>query len=203
MLLDLRENSKIATAATFIITEAIIDILKLHLNFFVKKWKNHLRKYGKWKYRFCNWHQFKFRDPFVLACKKKKKKCREKAFSSYFKTRGCHIEPVEKTVGCNYKTSKLDQLKPSFVAVWECGYLLGTTYVQQHSRDLNVFDNFNKGKIFRNDKLLSNILHEIQIVFYHYDFGVSNPQGNKTKKHKISAFYFVLWGIFLQNIGQD
>ena len=49
--------------------------------------------------------------------KKKKKKCRERTFSSYFKTRVCYIEPVEKTVGCNYKTGKLDQLKPSFVAV--------------------------------------------------------------------------------------
>ena len=33
-------------------------------------------------------------------------------------------------------------------------------YVQQHSNDLNVFDNFNKVKIFRNGELLSNNLFE-------------------------------------------
>ena len=56
-------------------------------------------------------------------------------------------------------------------------------YVQQHSDDLNVLDNFNKYKIFRNDELLSNILYEIQIIFYHDDFGVSNPLRNEIKKH--------------------
>ena len=75
--------------------------------------------------------------------------------------------------------------------------------MQQHSSDLNVFDNFNNGKIFRNDELLNNILHQIQIILYHDDFRVSNPLRNKKKKHKTSAFYFVFWGIFLQNMGQN
>ena len=66
--------------------------------------------------------------------------------------------------------------------------------VQQHSSDLNVSDNFNKGKIFRNDELLSNILHEIQVMLYHDNFGVSNLLGNKIKKHKTSAFYFCIFG---------
>ena len=82
-------------------------------------------------------------------------------------------------------------------------YLLRTMYVQQHSSDLNVFDNFNNSKTFRNDELLINILHETQIILYHDNFGVSNPLGNKRKKHKTSAFYFAFWGIFLQNMGED
>ena len=45
--------------------------------------------------------------PFFLACKKN---CREKAFFSYFKTRNCYIEPVEKIVGCNYEIGKPDCL---------------------------------------------------------------------------------------------
>ena len=71
-------------------------------------------------------------------------------------------------------------------------YLLGTMYVQQHSSDLNVFDNFNKkGKTFRNDELLSNILHEIRIILYHDDFGVSNLLGNKINiKHPHSTLCF-------------
>ena len=71
-------------------------------------------------------------------------------------------------------------------------YLLGTMYVQQHSSDLNVFDNFNKkGKTFRNDELLSNIFHEIQIILYHDNFGVSNLLGSKINiKHLDSTLCF-------------
>ena len=43
--------------------------------------------------------------PFVLACKKI---CKERAFSSYFKTKDCYIEPVEKIVGYDCKTGKQD-----------------------------------------------------------------------------------------------
>ena len=44
MLLDLRENSKIATPATCIISETIMDILRLHLKFFVKKIKKPIQE---------------------------------------------------------------------------------------------------------------------------------------------------------------
>lgn len=64
--------------------------------------------------------------------------------------------------------------------------------MQEHSSDLNMFDNFNKGKFFRNNELFSNIFHVVQIILYHDEFGVSNPLGNKIKKYKTSTFYFVL-----------
>ena len=44
MLLDLHENSKIATAATCIISETIMDILRLHLKFFVRKIKKPIQE---------------------------------------------------------------------------------------------------------------------------------------------------------------
>ena len=50
MLLDLRENSKIAAAATYIISEKIMEILRLHLKFFVKrKSKNPFKKIWQMK----------------------------------------------------------------------------------------------------------------------------------------------------------
>ena len=64
--------------------------------------------------------------------------------------------------------------------------------MQEHSSDLNMFDNFNKGKFFRNNELFSNIFHVVQIILYHDEFGVSNPLGNKIKKYKTSTSYFVL-----------
>ena len=58
------------------------------------------------------------------------------------------------------------------------------------------------GNFLRNNEFFSNIPHAIQIILYYNNFGVSNPLGNKIKKHKTSIFYF-FWGIFLQNIVQD
>ena len=48
---------------------------------------------------------------------------------------------------------------------------------------------------FRNNERFSNILLTVQIMLYQDDFQVSNPLENKIKKHKISAFYFVLGNI--------
>ena len=67
--------------------------------------------------------------------------------------------------------------------------------MQQQSSDLNVFNNFNKGKFFRNTELFSNILHAIQAILHHEDSGVSNPVGDKIKKFETYAFHFILWNI--------
>ena len=58
--------------------------------------------------------------------------------------------------------------------------------MQQQSGDPYAFDNL--GKFFRNNELFGNILHVIQITFYHDDFGVSKLLGNKVKKHRILVF---------------
>ena len=54
-----------------------------------------------------------------------------------------------------------------------------------------------KVSFFRNNELFSNILLSVQIILYHDDFQLqlSNPLGNKIKKYKIFAFYFVLQNI--------
>ena len=106
ILLDLCENSKISTAATCIISETIMDLLKLHLKFFVQKIKKFIQEnMANENIDFVTDTILNLESPFVLACKKH---CREKAFASYFKTRDCYVERVEKIVGCNYKTGKSD-----------------------------------------------------------------------------------------------
>ena len=74
--------------------------------------------------------------------------------------------------------------------------LLKTLYMQEHSSDPNEFNNFNKGKFYRNNELFSNIVHAIQFILYHIDFGVSSPLVNKIKNYKTSAFDIVLANIF-------
>ena len=61
--------------------------------------------------------------------------------------------------------------------------VLGTVYMEQYSSDLNEFDNFNEGKLFKNNELFSDIIHAIQIILYHVDFGVSNPLVMVIKKY--------------------
>ena len=55
--------------------------------------------------------------------------------------------------------------------------------------------NYSQGSFFRKNKLLTTVPNCLQIILYHDDFGVSNPLGNKLKKYKMSAFYFVLGNI--------
>ena len=90
-----------------------MDILRLDLNIFVNKIKNVTAENmlnGNIDFvtdTILNWE-----SPFVLACKKNR---REKTLSvwlsSYFKTKDCYIEPVEKIVGYDYKTGKPDCLQ--------------------------------------------------------------------------------------------
>ena len=86
-----------------------MDTLRLGLKFFVNKIKNFIQENmpnGNSDFvtdTILNWE-----IPFVLVCKKI---CRQKALSSYFKTKDCYIEPVEKIVGYDYKTGKPDCLQ--------------------------------------------------------------------------------------------
>ena len=73
---------------------------------------------------------------------------------AYFKTKDCYFEPVEKVFGYDYKTGKPNCLQifsntfniKSFAAARQdvSMYIQGTLtgFIQQHSSDLNVFDNF-------------------------------------------------------------
>ena len=45
------------------------------------------------------------------------------------------------------------------------------------------------------EQTIGNCAKLFTIILYHDDFGVSNPLGNKLKKYKMSAFYFVLGNI--------
>ena len=136
-----------------------MDTLRLDLNIFVNKTKNVTPENmlnGNIDFvidTILNWE-----SPFVLACKKNR---REKALSvwlsSYFKTKDCYIEPVEKIVGYDYKTGKPDclQIYSNTFNTKQLKFLLqqGCTtkslcIYSQHSSDLNLFDNFNKGKFF-------------------------------------------------------
>ena len=131
-----------------------MDTLRHDLKFFVNKIKKfHSRKNPNGNIYFVTDTILNWESPFVLACKKI---CREKALSSYFKTKNCHIESVEKIVGYDYKTDKPDclQIYYNTFNIKQLKVLLqqGCTRKQyyvctastEHSSDLNLFGNFKK-----------------------------------------------------------
>lgn len=56
----------------------------------------------------------------------------------------------------------------------------------------HVVRDISDGTKVRGNSFFHENPHGLQILLYHDDFEVSNPLGNKVKKYKISAFYFVL-----------
>ena len=86
-----------------------MNTLRLDLKIFVNKIKNFIQEnMANGNIDFVTDTILNSESPFVLACKKI---CREKTLSSYFKTKDCYIEPVEKIVGYYYKTAKLKCLQ--------------------------------------------------------------------------------------------
>ena len=78
MLLHLHENRKITTAPTCVISETIMDILRLHLKCFDKKIKKPIQEnMANENIDFVTDTILNSESPFGLACKKN---CRENAF---------------------------------------------------------------------------------------------------------------------------
>ena len=55
-----------------------------------------------------------------------------------------------------------------------------------------VLKDFSDGSVYNNNELYQSKPKSLQIAIYHDDFQINNPLGNKTKKGKLSGFYFVL-----------
>ena len=55
-----------------------------------------------------------------------------------------------------------------------------------------MYESFRDGAAYKNNLFLNSTPIVFELCIYHDDFSIVNPPGNKTHKHKISAFYFVL-----------
>ena len=64
--------------------------------------------------------------------------------------------------------------------------------VQQNGNNNGVYRSFRDGAAYKNNFFLNATPNKLEFCIYHDDFSIVNPFGNKTHKHNISAFYFVL-----------
>ena len=62
--------------------------------------------------------------------------------------------------------------------------------LQQNENNNGVYKSFRDGAAYKNNLFLNSTPNVLDLCICDDDFSIVNPPGNKTLKHKISAFYF-------------
>ena len=62
--------------------------------------------------------------------------------------------------------------------------------LQQNENNNGVYKSFRDGAAYKNNLFLNSTPNVLDLCICDDDFSIVNPLGNKTHKHKISAFYF-------------
>ena len=120
----------------------------------------------------------------------------KKALNEYVKNQREFIELKEVSLGFDPMTQKQDTIQYVLIsstlkAILSHEEVLTYVLAQSISNNFN-FKTFKDGTAYRTNPFLNANPNILEICMYHDDYGISNPLGNKTHKHKISAFYFVL-----------
>ena len=121
----------------------------------------------------------------------------EKSLSEYVKRCDSFVEPLEICLGFNAEMQKADTIQ--YIPLYKTlnvllshedalSEVLKSQEVTQHD---NVLRTYHDGSAFKSNSLLNSEKKTLEIVWYHDDFGIVNPLGNKTVKYKTSGFYFV------------
>lgn len=102
------------------------------------------------------------------------------------------VEPVEYvlSVGTN-KTMQFVSILDTIKALLMHNDIFAEVINGHASQDDSIQD-YCDGRNYHNNALLSGGNHNIHVQLYNDDFCVANPLGNKVKKLKFSAFYFLL-----------
>ena len=69
--------------------------------------------------------------------------------------------------------------------------ILAHIYTENISKN-GVFKTFIDGSVFKASEFCYSNEHVLEKCLYHDHFSLVSPIGNKTQKHKIPTFYFVL-----------
>ena len=133
------------------------------------------------------------KSPFGIAFKTFAGK---KALNEYVKIQKEFIEPKKVSLGFDPMTQKQNTIQSvpilsTLKAIFSHEEVLTYVLEQNVSNNFN-FKTFKDGTAYRTNPFMNANLNILEICIYHDDFGIVNPLGNKTHKHKISAFNFVL-----------
>ena len=195
ILLEAREIYHITTEATCFLSEKLMLLFEIDRRNFSKQIKGSLKKHNP-----ClqfNYETVAYFEAQSLYSKAFQTFTGRTALSNYVKSKKEYIEPNEITLDFNPDSSKFDtyQYVPIFStlnAILQHEDVLGEVLSSYKKSKGDRLNEYSDGTCFSENELFSSDKKTLQIVLYHDDFNVVNPLGNKTVKHKISGFYFVL-----------
>ena len=194
-LLEVRENYNVTTAATCFISEKLGLILKQDRQAHSKEILKSLATNETFNMSYEVEMALNSDSPFSIACQRFSG---QKALSKYIQAKKDFVEPKELQIEFNAETLESDKVQ--YIPIFDTlNVLLNdrdtfSCHIEENRTmpDSKTLKNFHDGIAFQENILLSSDKNTIELIFYHDDFNVVNPLGNKTVKYKTSAFYFVL-----------
>ena len=132
----------------------------------------------------------------MLFVKAFKKFSGKKNLNEFVKNQEYFIEPKQISLGFDPTTQKEDTIQyvpiySTLNAVLRHEDVLAHIYAETSPQN-GVIKTFRDSLGFKSNTFLNSREHVLEICLYHDEFSIVNSLGNKTHKHKISAFYFVL-----------
>ena len=199
ILLELRENYNCTTKATCFIAEKIAQILEIDRKILkqqISESMKHKMPGTLLDYETAAILQSPsvFHQPFNDF---KGEKC----LSRYIERKLTYVKPLPIEVTNEESSEKgIVQYVPilkTLEVLLEHGDMLEMVTEMSQSDD-EYMKNYCDGAVYATNDLFCKEPLALQIILYHDDFGVVNPLGNKTVKHKMSAFYFQLGNLHMK-----
>lgn len=193
MLLAFREEQKIPTISCAYAAGKIQELINVSHSEFVDKIKQVLINGGVEVNNIPGLSQiFHSQSSAANACEMF---AQSKKIDRYVRQSPDFISPVEYVLGVGSsgkpETVQYIPILDTLKCVLKHEDVLGQVFGNRASLD-HVVRDISDGTKVRGNSFFHENPHGLQILLYHDDFEVSNPLGNKVKKYKISAFYFVL-----------
>ncbi len=123
----------------------------------------------------------------------------KKNFEKYVANQSHYIPPeeyvFERNNGGKEETMQYVSILKTLTALLQDDDIFAEVYNGHSSAEDGVLKDFCDGSLFKENTLFSQNDMSLQIQLYYDEFCVGNPLGNKTKKMKFGAFYYLLGNI--------
>ena len=200
-LIELRERHNLTETALSAVCEKIISVLRIDRKHHCSQIKRSLKNNNPTI-------NLDHETKLILECPSPfniplKKYSNTHSLTSFIKAKKEYVEPQEYLLGfqpgslekhCTYYIPIPKTLENLLAHEDVLGEVL--EYCTETQVDINdkisCYKQYSDGSSFQENMLFKEHQNALQIVFYHDDFQISNPLGNKTFKYKISGFYYTI-----------
>ena len=194
ILVELKEKFSVTQNAIGFICEKICSLLRIdreyHKTQIIKSFHEHDQN-----------HVIHGETTVILGCESPFKRSFDRfrngpVLTNFISYKPEYVAPLEIELGIDCNTGSKDTMQyipiiKTLERLLSHEDVLGEI-LEPVSRKDNRLCNFSDGILHQTNPLFSETPNSLQLVFYHDDFQVANPLGNKTQKCKISGFYFMV-----------